>query len=219
MPYEITTIAKMGVNCYIIHTDGGFFMIDSGFSWSRKAVNEALIDAGCRPGELKLVIITHGDTDHTGNCIFLRENYDTKIAVHPQEAKALETGDMLINRTTKRGLLLRMGFAMSRRVMKGKFKADIFLADGQDLSQYGLNAKVIYTPGHTVGSVSILTAEGDFFCGDFLSSRKSPQVNSLVDNAAEMAASVAKLKQLNVKNIYPGHGKAFTMEEFLKSNG
>ena len=208
MPYEITTIDKMGVNCYIIHTDGGFFMIDSGFSLSRKAVNEALIDAGCRPGELKLVIMTHGDTDHTGNCIFLREEYDAKIAVHPQEAKALETGDMLINRATKRGHFVQDGFwrHVPWRVMEGKFKADIFLADRQDLSQYGLNARVIYTPGHTVGSISILTAEGDFFCGDFLSNRKIPQVNSLVDNAAEMAASVAKLKQLMSGISIPGTG-------------
>jgi len=219
MPYEIITIAKKIVNCYIIHNEDSFIMVDSGFSFYRKAVNEALIDAGCRPGELKLVIITHGDTDHTGNCIFLREKYDAKIAVHPVEAKTLETGDMLINRKTRRSFLLRAGFAMSRLLMRGKFKADIFLADGEDLSPYGLNARVIHTPGHTIGSISILTAEGDFFCGDFLSNNKMPKVNSLVDDPAEMAASLSKMKSLDIRKIYPGHGQAFTMEEFLKNNG
>jgi hydroxyacylglutathione hydrolase len=219
MPYEITTIARMGVNCYIIHSENSFIMVDSGFSWSRKAVNEALMDAGCRPGELKLVVVTHGDTDHTGNCVFLREQYDAKIAVHQSEAKTLETGDMLINRKSKRGFLLRSGFALSRIFMKGKFKPDIFLADGQELSPYGLNAKVIHTPGHSIGSLSVLTAEGDLFCGDFLVGGKIPRVNTLLDDPEEMAASLAKLNTLTIRKIYPGHGQAFTLEEFLKYNG
>ncbi len=217
MPYEITTINRMGVNCYIIHTESGFFMVDSGLSFSRKAVNEGLIDAGCRPGELKLVVLTHGDIDHTGNCIFLRKEYNAKIAVQQGEAKALEKGSIAGNRKRNRGIFFRVVLAPLWKLIGRPFKPDVFLSDNEDLSQYGLNARVIYTPGHTMGSISILTAEEDFFCGDFLSNRKVPRVNSLVDDAAEMAASLAKLKTLSIRKIYPGHGPAFTKEELLKN--
>ena len=217
MPYEITSITRMGVNCYIIRTDSGFFMIDSGLSFSRKAVNEGLIDAGCRPGELKLVILTHGDIDHTGNCIFLRKEYDAKIAVQQSESKALEKGNIVGNRKRNTRFFFRVVLAPLWKLIGHPFKPDLFLSDNEDLSPYGLNAKVIYTPGHTMGSISILTAEGDFFCGDFLNYGKYPKVNSLVDDEEEMAASVAKLKTLNTRKIYPGHGQAFTMEELLKN--
>lgn len=214
---KITTIARTGVNCYIIRTETGFFMVDTGFPFARKAINKALIDAGCRPGELKLVIITHGDTDHTGNCLFLRKRYNAKIAAHPHEGETCETGDLARNRKNKRSFFLRTGFAISKIVIKNKFIPDISLDDGDDLSAYGFNARVIHTPGHSLGSVSILTADGDFFCGDFLVNSREPSINHLVDDPAEMAASVEKIKALKIRKIYPGHGRAFTVEDFLKN--
>ena len=42
-------------------------------------IEEAFENAGCKPGDLKLVIITHGDLDHTGNCAFLQNKYRTRM--------------------------------------------------------------------------------------------------------------------------------------------
>jgi glyoxylase-like metal-dependent hydrolase (beta-lactamase superfamily II) len=63
-----------GVNSYLIATDTGFIMIDSGYSSRRKDLEIILENAGCKPGNLKLVISTHGDLDHIGDCAFLQSS-------------------------------------------------------------------------------------------------------------------------------------------------
>ena len=99
---EITTINLkwlfVDVNCYLVKTGDGYILIDSGLSNRRANLEKALENAGCKPGNLKLIIITHGDVDHIGNCAYLREKYGVKIAVHPGESRAVEYGDMLSNR-------------------------------------------------------------------------------------------------------------------------
>src|SRR5271157_516411 len=58
---------RMGsVNCYLIQTSTGQYLIDSGGSNARKELHRELEGAGCLPGSLNLVILTHGDFDHIG---------------------------------------------------------------------------------------------------------------------------------------------------------
>ena len=77
------------MNCYLLKTGDTYFMVDAGVSFYRGAMKKALKQAGCRPGDLKLVVITHGDYDHTGSCAWLQKKYGAKIAVHKSEAGAL----------------------------------------------------------------------------------------------------------------------------------
>jgi hydroxyacylglutathione hydrolase len=217
MPYEIITFAHMGVNCYLVKTEGGFAMVDAGFALAQGGLKKILAEAGCKPGDLKIVVLTHGDWDHTGNCLFLRKKYGAKIAIHQSEEAALESGDIYASRRRK-GNVPKLVFGLFRPAMVRTFKADIFIADGQDLSPFGFNARVIHTPGHTIGSVSILTVFGDFFCGDFLTNSDGPRTNSFLDDAAEMAASLEKIKGLDIKRVYPGHGKPFKPDDLFTAN-
>ena len=217
MPYEITTFAHMGVNCYLVKTESSFVMVDAGFALAQGNLKKTLVEAGCKPGDLKLVVLTHADWDHTGNCLFLRKKYGAKIAVHRNEGLALETGNMYANRKRK-GTVPKLVYGLFRPALVRTFKADVFVADGEDLLPYGFNARVIDTPGHTIGSISILPVFGDFFCGDFLTNNGKPQANSFLDDAGEMEASVKKLKDLDIKRIYPGHGKPFKPDEFFTGN-
>ena len=73
----------------------------------------------------------------------------------------------------------------------------------------------MHIPGHSLGSIGIFTDEGDFFCGDLMTNSGKPQKNKLVDDEAEMDDSIKKLKNLNVKTIYPGHGRPFKMDELV----
>jgi len=218
VPYEIITIANKVVNCYLIKSGNDFFMVDTGMSFARGTLKKALAAAACKPGSLKLVIITHGDYDHTGNCVYLKEKYGAKIAVHRNEAGVLEKGDMLFSRRSRQGVFFRAELKVARLLMGRPFKPDVLVVDGDDLSPHGFAAKVVHTPGHTTGSISVLTAGGDLFCGDFLVNSGKPEKNSLVDDPAEMDESVLKLKNLDVRKIYPGHGQPFTLEEFLENN-
>jgi len=98
------------------------------------------------------------------------------------------------------------------------FTPDIFLEDGHDLSEYGFDARVVHIPGHSKGSIGILTTGGDLFCGDLLVNMNKPAKNTLIDDSAELDASVERLKTLEIKTVYPGHGKPFQMEQFMENN-
>ena len=104
----IHTITHAGVNCYLFNSVDGFVLIDTGFGKSRAAVVQALEDAGCRPGLLKLILITHGDFDHTGNAAHLRDRYGAKIAMHRGDAGVTEFGDMLKGRKMGERALMRV---------------------------------------------------------------------------------------------------------------
>ena len=91
----------------------------------------------------------------------------------------------------------------------------MYVDEGYDLSEYGLDAKVLHLPGHSKGSIGILTADGDLFCGDLFENRDKPVLSSIMDDLAAAKASVEKLKGLEVGTVYPGHGKPFSMEELV----
>jgi hydroxyacylglutathione hydrolase len=222
MQQEIRTIRlslpfRLGsVNCYLIQTAIGFVLIDTGASQRRIQLENELESAGCKPGDLDLIVLTHGDFDHTGNCACLRAEFGAKIAMHRDDAGMAESGDMFWNRQ-KGNRLIRMvapiffGFGKSER-----FEPDLYVEDGDDLSEYGFDARVLCIPGHSKGSIGILTAAGDLFCGDLLTNSGEPALNSIMDDAVAASASVEKLKGYQIRTVYPGHGDPFLMELFME---
>ena len=66
------------VNCYLIENDSKYILIDTGSSKQRTQLEKELKNAGCKPGNLKLIVITHGDFDHTGNASYLLKLLCTK---------------------------------------------------------------------------------------------------------------------------------------------
>ena len=224
MRQEIRTITlllpfKLGsVNCYLIETDTGHFLIDTGGSNRRTGLERELESAGCKPGYLKLVVLTHGDFDHTGNAAYLRKKFCTRTAIHHDDSGMVERGDMFFNRKRPNVLIRRMipilsGFGKSER-----FTPDLCVEDGDDLSEYGFDARVLHIPGHSKGSIGILTAGGDLFCGDLLVNTDKPVLNALMDDPVAGNASVGRLKSLEIGTVYPGHGKPFPMELFTASS-
>jgi hydroxyacylglutathione hydrolase len=215
MNSEIKSISLGGVNCYLVKTGSGYILIDTGFSFRRRALKKELEEQGCRPGNLDLIIITHGDLDHTGNCAYLRKRYGSRIAVHRGESLAIEKGNMTLNRKRKQGLFTRFLLSFLGSLMYTRFKPDLYFEDGERLSAYSFEATVLHIPGHTTGSIAVLTDSGELFSGDLLANRKKPEVGSLIDNPAEARASLEKLKKLNITTVYPGHGNPFRMEELV----
>ncbi|HLE52004.1 MAG TPA: MBL fold metallo-hydrolase [Anaerolineales bacterium] len=223
MQKEIKTISlslpfRVGsVNCYLIATDAGYVLIDTGGSNSRQRLVSELERAGCKPGLLKLILLTHGDFDHTGNAAYLRTALGGEIAMHAADSGMVARGDMLVNRK-KPNLIIRMllpifsGFGRLER-----FAPDLLVADGDDLSAYGFDASVISLPGHSKGSIGILTAGGELFCGDLLVNTDKPVLNSLTDDLAAANASLQKLGSMSIGAVYPGHGGPFPIEVVSRS--
>ena len=219
MPINIITISlalPLGVgrvNCYLVRTTGGDVLIDTGVSGRRRLLEEALESAGCRPGGLKLIAITHGDFDHTGNAAYLRQKYAAKIGMHPADWGMAERGDMFWNRKSGKGAFKVIASAFFKLPQADRFAPDVALEEGFDLSPYGLEATVLSIPGHSLGSVGLLTAEGDLFCGDLFESSVQPRINAIMDDLAAATASLERLESLPVKTVYPGHGRPFTLDQ------
>jgi glyoxylase-like metal-dependent hydrolase (beta-lactamase superfamily II) len=219
---EIKTISlslpfKLGaVNCYLVKTDAGYLLIDTGSTNGRVELDQELESAGCKSGDLKLIVITHGDFDHTGNAAYLATKFGAKIAMHYDDLGMLEHGDMFWNRKKGHILIRTMAPIFFKFGQSERRKPDLYVEDGYDLSEYGFDARVLHVPGHSKGSIGILTAGGDLFCGDLFENMKQPTLNSIMDDLAAASASIEKLKGLEIKTVYPGHGEPFPMELFVK---
>ncbi len=219
---EITRISLtmplgMGqVNCYLLRGSDGYVMLDTGPATQRRALERALEQAGCRPGDLSLIALTHGDFDHTGNAAYLRTRFESPVAMHRGDAGMLERGDMFWNRRRGNALVRALaprliGFGRAERIAP-----DRLLEDGDSLARYGLAAPVLHLPGHSSGSIGILAADGALFCGDLLENRRGPAIGSIVDDPQAAQASLDRLAGLKIGTVYPGHGEPFLMAALVE---
>jgi hydroxyacylglutathione hydrolase len=210
LPYRLGT-----VNCYLVATDTGFVLIDTGSSNRRTELESELTHAGCKPGNLKLIVLTHGDFDHTGNAAYLREKFGAEIAMHKDDCGMAERGDMFWNRSSGNALFSLIAPILFRFPKSNRFRPDFYVEEGDGFSEYGFDAQVLSIPGHSKGSIGILTAGGDLFCGDLLENSKKPATNSIMDDSAACDASVEKLQGFEINTVYPGHGDPFRIDSFL----
>ena len=72
---RIIPIDLGGVNCYLVSAGDGFILVDTGVASLRAKLEQSLLAAGCKPGNLKRILITHGDLDHAENAAYLRDKY------------------------------------------------------------------------------------------------------------------------------------------------
>jgi glyoxylase-like metal-dependent hydrolase (beta-lactamase superfamily II) len=213
LPFKLGT-----VNCYLVETDTGFVLIDTGSSNRHTELENELTSTGCKPGNLKLIVLTHGDFDHTGNAAHLREKFGAKIAMHRDDSGMAERGDMFWNRSSGNALLRLIAPILFRFPESKRFRPDFYVKESDDFSEYGFDARVLSIPGHSKGSISILTVGGDLFCGDLFDNSDQPVLNSIMDDLAAANASVEKLANLQIRTVYPGHGEPFPMDLFLTNH-
>jgi glyoxylase-like metal-dependent hydrolase (beta-lactamase superfamily II) len=217
---EVITLAlpmRLGsVNCYLTKTEDGFILFDTGGSNQRAELDRRLSAAGCAPGNLKLILLTHGDFDHSGNAAHLRHKFAAPVAMHPDDAGMVERGDMSWNRHGSK-LVLRITSGLFGFGEAERFTPDVLLSDGDVLTEYGLNATVLRLPGHSSGSIGVLLPGGIFICGDLLSNTKRPAINDIMDDREAARATVEMLTTHAIAEFYPGHGQPFSMASFLSA--
>jgi hydroxyacylglutathione hydrolase len=216
-------IIPLKVPGYLITAGDGYVLIDCGDISDRLVLEKELALAGVKPGNLKLVLLTHGDFDHTGNAAFLQQKYGAKIAMHAQDAGMVTHASMSWGRKAQSDRFTLFGKLVSLIarlfVSQASFEAftpDVAVADGQDLAEYGVDARVIGLPGHSKGSIGVLTTGGGLFCGDLLMNMIRPELHFMIDDMTDCSTSIEKLKNLPIGTVYPGHGKPFQLQQFLK---
>ncbi len=94
---------------------------------------------------------------------------------------------------------------------------DITLEDGDfPLNEYGIRGKVIPTPGHSPGSVSILLDSGEAFVGDLAMNKFPLRLTAglpiFAEDVSGLKASWKRLLDQGAKTIYPAHGDPFPAE-------
>jgi glyoxylase-like metal-dependent hydrolase (beta-lactamase superfamily II) len=215
---NITTIEMTFVNAFLVKVKEGFVLIDTGLGMHWERLETELISSGCLPDKLKLVIITHGDFDHTGNCAKLQRKYKCRIAMHNNDSPMVENGLFVKRkvRTLKAKIFILIRMLFRRKFVFDKFKPDIYLIEGQNLNEYGFNATVVHIPGHTKGSIGIITDDGNLFAGDIFINIRKPDIATYIENPGELKNSIDRLKKMNIKTVYPGHGKPFEMEQIAR---
>ena len=96
----------------------------------------------------------------------------------------------------------------------------ILEAEGFSLAEFGIPGKVIHTPGHSSGSISVLLETGDAFVGDLAMNgfplRIGPGLPIFADDLQKVKESWKMLLDRGAKMIYPAHGNPFSAEIIRK---
>ncbi len=218
---QIHTIPVGFTNCYLIKQNG-VILIDTGVPDKVSTIQKYFRKAGIDISDISLIIHTHGHWDHIGNTRILVEETGAKIAIHKAERSCLEDGTILIPPgVTQWGRFLGYFSQMtSGRVKIKTVKVDIPIDNlGFNLSEYGIDGKVVYTPGHSSGSVSVILDSGEAFVGDMAMNgfpfRKGPGLPIFAEDMPLLKKSWEKLIEMGVKTVFPAHGKPFSIEKMI----
>jgi len=215
---------QSGINtCYLIKGDGAI-LVDAGYAGMISSFSKFLHLNHIEPGEIRLIVNTHGDFDHAGGARELKELTGADIAIHEKDRKHMEEaifhwpeGVTRWGRTS-RAMLHPL---LKRRVAFQPVNADLVLGDNdQSLEEFGIAGKIIHTPGHTYGSVSVLLDSGDAFIGCLAHNRLpmvwKPSLPIYATDINLLKESLKKVISRGAKILYPGHGKPFPAEKMIK---
>ena len=210
---------KLGVDhCYIIRGEGTI-MIDGGGPNQAGSFEKVIKSLSIKPEDIKLLVLTHGHWDHIGSAKGIKELTGAKLAIHQQEKEWLEKSlKPLPPGVNVWGKIFGriMGMFMPLVHIPGA-DVDIVLGDGElPLSGYGIPGKILYTPGHSMGSVSVLLETGDAFVGDLAMNgfplRYGPGLPIFAEDMQKVRESWRLLMDAGAETIYPAHGKPFPVD-------
>ncbi|MFI5166061.1 MAG: MBL fold metallo-hydrolase [Thermoanaerobaculales bacterium] len=219
MPASIANLGRGFTNTYLVR-DAGAVLIDPGVAWSARALVRKLTRIESDLKGLRLILATHGHFDHIGAAASLHEATGAPVAIHRGDAEWLATGQWEWPRgVTRWGKILRTILApfMHRLGAVRPLQPDLVIEDeGLDLVPYGVPGKVVHTPGHSPGSISVLLESGEAFVGDLamngLPLTLKPAFGIFAHQPELVPASWRRLLDLGARTIYPAHGRPFPAE-------
>jgi hydroxyacylglutathione hydrolase len=207
---------KLGFDhCYIIR-DGGCIMVDGGSPGQAEGFRQALAKLSLNPSDIKLVVLTHGHWDHIASAQAIQSITGARLALHRLEKDCLEQSlKPLPPAVTAWGRIFTKIMALFMpSVHIPPAKVDVVLGDeALSLAEYGIPGKIMATPGHSSGSVSVVLETGDAFVGDLAMAefplRLSPGLPIFAEDMRQVRRSWQALLDAGVKTIYPAHGAPF----------
>jgi glyoxylase-like metal-dependent hydrolase (beta-lactamase superfamily II) len=153
---------------------------------------------------LELIINTHGHVDHIAANSDLKQKTNAQLCIHKLDA------DMIVN--PQKNLSSFIGRAISSS------PASKILKDGDILEAGMISLKVIHTPGHSPGSICLLTDEA-IFTGDLLFAGSIGRYDFPGSSYEQIINSLKKIMELDDNiEVYPGHGPITTIGEERSTN-
>lgn len=200
---EVHRIKCGNGNCYIIENGTCGVLVDTG----KKEFLRRVINA-CKQYNVKLIVLTHAHFDHAENAAEISEMLGIPIAMNEGDSDLIKsnTNQELSASTFLGRIVLSASLRdFSARTMR-EFKPSILLNNGNSLSDYGIDARIISLPGHTDGSIGIDVDEKHLIVGDALMNMFYPTVSMLYHDKKEMFESARKISKIGDRIIYFGHG-------------
>jgi len=197
-------------NAYLV-IDQHAILVDACFPGDADAIMRAIARAGLTPSDIRLLVHTHGHIDHVGATAVLQQRLGMPTMIHQADAHNLITGTNGI--VTPRNFEARLVAAMLVRPFD-PVTPDIILSAETSLHAYGVHGQIIFTPGHTKGSLSLILGNGEAIVGDVMMGGwfggtirpHHPNYHYFVDDWDDVNRSIDRLLAVAPSRWYVGHG-------------
>ncbi len=209
-------IITLGItNCYLIKGEQGYILVDAGGLYKARSFVRKLRGLNIGPLDIKLIIVTHGHYDHVGSLAEIKELCKAKVAMTPFENDIVAQGQVVIPAGTNviGRIVSRIGKIFYFLLKFKKVEAEYLITDDFPLDDFGVKGKVVLTPGHTKGSLSIILEDGQAIVGDLAMNKPIGYIFPLFAEEPELIyPSWRKLVDLGVNTVYPAHGAPFSID-------
>lgn len=191
----------------ILDEDHGPTLVDTAYPDRTEAIAAGLDEAEIEIRDLQRIIITHQDLDHIGSAAALARESGAQVLAHPEDEPYIDgtrrllklTPEMLEQRPQMREMFERLEpVSVGERI-----------EDGDRLDLAG-GMRVIFTPGHTPGHISLYLEKPKILvAGDALTSKEGKlngPVPAMTLDTQTANESVEKLAGLEPDTIICYHG-------------
>jgi len=196
------------LDCHVYLVEGGgeAALVDAGVGLDTREVLAGIRATGLDPARVRWLLLTHAHADHAGGAAALRQALPgLLVATAAEAAPWLRAAD---EKAISLDFARRAGFYPPDYHL-ARCAVDRELREGQEVSVGHLALRVIETPGHCAGHLSFLMEEGGqrvLFAGDHIFHGGRISIQNIPDcNLQAYARSTAKLAQLEVDALLPGH--------------
>ncbi len=214
---QVHRLPLHGTNAYLISGDH-HILVDTGPARSRTALLSGLASVGIGGEELSLVLVTHAHATAAGNAAYLQQVFHVPVAVHGADAPVLASG------VDRRVSILKAAGAIMRWRGDTRFDSpmpDVVFGHTMSLEPFGCPGTVVHSPGHTIGSASVVLPTGDAIIGDLLMGGffggrlwpTRPTQHYFAEVPERVVRSLALLNRLGVQRLHPGTGEVLDMED------
>lgn len=207
---------------YLIETTGALFLVDGGMSGTGNNILKRIAKIGRKPEELKFALVTHAHADHFGGLAVVQEASDCAIICHPAHAETVRRGHGIVSPGLNAigRIYKRIADVVLPMLRLPRLRRVVTVEDGVKLHRFGLPGRVVYTPGHTDGDLTLLLDDGSAFVGDLVQGRRiqkitSPEFSIMATDAPAMLKSWRTLLDSGAKMLYPGHGNIVPIDDII----